>query len=239
MFGVRIQGFGVKSVGANITPGCLDYGGTHASPTMEFRRRVGSVVDIRQNTSSAPERRIIVAELVYVDNSNVSIEGKRVKAVQSGLAMNIYDAMNNRILHPTYKLDFGRLHHFIAGDEELNIKRCMLFGSRPPPNDSLWESARRAGFEVKVEDRNVQNKEKKIDTGIVAAMTKDAYTICDAASDTITLVAGDGDFVPAVVQLVEDGFSVEVVFWNHASRELKDACSKFISLDPILSHLAY
>ena len=180
-----------------------------------------------------------MAELVYVDNSNVFIEGKRVKAVESGLAMNIYDAMNNRILDNTYKLDFGRLHHFIAGDDEWNIKRCMLFGSRPPPNDSLWDAARRAGFDVKTEERNVQNKEKKIDTGIVAAMTKDAYTICDQDSDTITLVAGDGDFVPPVVLLVEDGFNVEVAFWSHASAELKAACSKFVSLDPILKHLAY
>ena len=39
-----------------------------------------------------------MAELVYVDNSNVFIEGKRAKAVASGMAMNIYDAMNNRIL---------------------------------------------------------------------------------------------------------------------------------------------
>ena len=180
-----------------------------------------------------------MAELVYVDNSNVFIEGKRVKAVESGLAMNIYDAMNNRILEQTYKLDFGRLHHFIAGDEEVNIRRCMLFGSRPPPNDSLWHAAQRAGFEVVVEDRNVENREKKIDTGIVASMTKDAYTICEKEKDTITLVAGDGDFVPAVVQLVEDGFNVEVVFWDHASRELKGACSEFIALNPILNHLAY
>ncbi len=39
-----------------------------------------------------------MAELVYVDNSNVFIEGKRVMAVETGAAMNIYDAMNNRIL---------------------------------------------------------------------------------------------------------------------------------------------
>ncbi len=32
-----------------------------------------------------------MAELVYVDNSNVFIEGKRAKAVASGMAMNIYD----------------------------------------------------------------------------------------------------------------------------------------------------
>lgn len=180
-----------------------------------------------------------MAELVYVDNSNVFIEGKRVKAVESGLAMNIYDAMNNRILDNSYKIDFGRLHHFIAGDDKANIKRCILFGSRPPPNDSLWEIARKAGFEVVVEDRNVANKEKRIDTGIVAVMTKDAYTIVDKTDDTITLVAGDGDFVPSVRQLVEDGFRVEVVFWRHASEELKDGCTKFIELDDILNHLAY
>ncbi|EQD40774.1 protein containing DUF88, partial [mine drainage metagenome] len=120
-----------------------------------------------------------------------------------------------------------------------NIKRCMLFGSRPPPNDSLWQIARKAGFEVIVEDRNVANKEKKIDTGIVAAMTRDAYTITDKTADTITLVAGDADFVPSVRPLVEDGFNVEVVFWEHASKELKECCSKFTSLNPILNHLSY
>ena len=180
-----------------------------------------------------------MAELVYVDNSNVSIEGKRVKAVASRRAKNIYDAMNYNVLDPSYQLDFGRLHFFIAGNEDANIKRCMMFGSRPPPNDSLWAAAARAGFEVRVEDRNVQNKEKKIDTGIVAAMMRDAYTICERETDTITLVGGDADYVPAVTPLVADGFNVEVVFWNHASGELKGACSKFIDLDPMLNHLAY
>ena len=180
-----------------------------------------------------------MAELVYVDNSNVFIEGKRVSAVETGIAMNIYDAMRNRILDQAYKIDFGRLHDFIAGEDEAEIKRCMLFGSRPPANDSLWEIARKAGFEVVVEDRNVANKEKRIDTGIVAAMTKDAYTITDREQDTISLVAGDGDFVPSVRQLVEDGFNVEVVFWSHASQELQAVSSKFVELNPILKHLAY
>ena len=180
-----------------------------------------------------------MAELVYVDNSNVFIEGKRAKAVASGAAMNIYDAMNNGILEHSYKIDFGKLHDFIAGTDEKAIKRCMLFGSRPPPNDTLWTIAQRAGFEVIVEDRNVANKEKKIDTGIVTHIMKDAYQIADRAADTITLVAGDGDFVPPVGMLVEDGFNVEVVFWSHASTELRDTASHFIDLDPVLNHLAY
>jgi len=129
-----------------------------------------------------------MAEFVYVDNSNIFIEGKRVKAVESGLAMNIYDAMSNRILEQSYKIDFGKLHDFIAGADRRKIKRCMLFGSRPPSSDTIWEIAKRAGFEVVTEDRNVANKEKKIDTGIVAAMTKDAYTVVDKANDIITLV---------------------------------------------------
>lgn len=180
-----------------------------------------------------------MAELVYVDNSNVFIEGKRAKAVESGLAMNIYDAMTNRILDQAYKIDFGKLHDYIAGNDRNNIKRCMLFGSRPPSSDTIWKIARDAGFEVVTEDRNVANKEKKIDTGIVAAMTRDAYTIAVKSEDTITLVAGDADFVPPVRQLVEDGFNVEVVFWSHAARELQSVCSRFVELNSQLDHLSY
>ena len=179
-----------------------------------------------------------MAELVYVDNSNVFIEGRRVKAVASGLASTIYVAMSERILDASYNIDFGKLHQFIAGDDQDEIKRCMLFGSRPPPNDSLWAVARRVGFEVVVEDRNVQNREKRIDTGIVTAMVQDAYTIANKSTDTITLVAGDGDYVPPVLSLVRAEFNVEVVFWDHASQALKDAAAKFIPLNPILNHLA-
>ena len=178
-----------------------------------------------------------MAELVYVDNSNVFIEGKRVSAVRNGDAPNIYDAMNNKILDNSYRMDFGSLHAFVAGDDTSNIKRACLFGSRPPPNDQIWALAKKAGFEPIVEDRNIANKEKKIDTGIVAAMTRDACTTADKNEDTITLVAGDADYVPAVRQLVEDGYRADVVFWNHASRELKDVCTNFVDLNPHLDHL--
>ncbi|HVM80089.1 MAG TPA: NYN domain-containing protein [Stellaceae bacterium] len=178
-------------------------------------------------------------EFVYVDNSNVFIEGKRVSAVRKGMVMNIWESVENKIFDQNYAIDFGKLHEFAAGSDPKKIKRALLFGSRPPPNDSLWKMAEKAGFEVKVEDRDIRNKEKRIDTGLVAAMVRDAYTKADKATDVITLVAGDGDYIPAVRQLVEDGFKVEVVFWQHASRELKEACSRFIDLDPHLEKLAY
>ena len=178
-----------------------------------------------------------MAELVYIDNSNLFIEGRRAKAVDTGKARNIFDAMNNGILDVTYRIDFGKLHSLLAGNEIAEIKRCVLFGSRPPPNDSLWGVAERAGFEVVVEDRNVQNKEKKVDTGIVTAMLTDAYSTAEAGNDIITLAAGDADYVPPVETLVRNGFTVHVAFWNHAARELKRVASQFIDLNPYLDYL--
>ncbi len=179
-----------------------------------------------------------MAEFVYVDNSNVFIEGQRVSAISKGMALDAYDAMKNGTLDYSYRMDFGKLYEFLLGHDSSQVGRAVLFGSRPPANDSFWSMPRRAGFEVKLEDRNVSNKEKKIDTGIVAAMMRDAYTKTNKETDVLTLVSGDGDYVPAVQQLKDDGFEVKVAFWSHASRELKAVCSEFISLDSYLSHLS-
>lgn len=178
-------------------------------------------------------------EYVYVDNSNVFIEGRRVSAVAQGLARDIYEAMQHRILDHAYTVDFGKLHQFVAGGDHAKIARAVLFGSRPPPNDSIWTYAKKAGFEVVLSNRNAANKEKKVDTGIVTAMMKDAYTKVDPKKDVITLVAGDGDFVPTIAELKNDGYTVELVFWGHVSAELKKAASKFISLDKHLAHLSH
>ena len=170
---------------------------------------------------------------IYVDNSNVFIEGQRTSAVQQGMALDIYDAMSNRIIDTGYRISFGKLYQFIAGSNQQNTARAMLFGSRPPENDAIWDIARGAGFEVVTEDRNVANKEKKIDTGIVTQMTRDAYRNAQPG-DVFTFVSGDSDYVPTVETLINDGFQVDVVFWDHASAELKAACSNFIPLNPHL-----
>ena len=112
-----------------------------------------------------------------------------------------------------------------------------MFGSRPPPNDSIWAIAKKVGFELHLEDRNAANKEKKIDTGIVTLMMRDAYKNATAGQDTFVLVAGDGDYVPTITALRGDGFTVEVVFWDHAGKELRATASKFVSLNQFLDHL--
>jgi hypothetical protein len=175
---------------------------------------------------------------LYVDNSNVWIEGMHVSAVQNGLAPDIWSAQTSKIVDPSWNLDFGRLFDF-AGGQASEVGRAVLFGSRPPPNDSMWAMASAKGFEVVVYDRNVQNKEKKVDTSIVDHLVTDSFERMNAASDEITLVAGDSDYAPTVERLRTRGFKVVVIFWNHASGELKGAATKFISRDGYLGYLRY
>lgn len=177
-----------------------------------------------------------MVDWIYVDNSNVFIEGKRVSAVKQGIVPNIYDALQQSILDNAYRLSFGKLYQFVAGNDRSETARAMLFGSRPPENDAIWDLAKKAGWEVVTHDRNFANREKKIDTGIVAAMMRDAYRNA-ATGDIFTIVSGDNDYVPAVEQLRADGFQVDVVFWEHAGKELREVASRFISLDAHLDAL--
>lgn len=178
-----------------------------------------------------------MANLLYIDNSNVWIEGLHVAAFQNGHAPDVWSAVQNKICDYNWKLDFRKLRDF-AGGADADLKRAVLFGSRSANNDSLWAAAERNGFDVIVYDRNIAKREKKIDTDVVATIIEDSYEILKVGEDEITLVSGDADFVPAIEKLKKRGIPVHVVFWAHASRELKNAATKFISLDPFLQHLA-
>lgn len=173
---------------------------------------------------------------VYVDNSNVWIEGMHVSAAINGHAPDVYEAANNRICDYNWKCDFGKLLLFAGGEKE-NIKRAVLFGSRPPKNDSLWDAARKQGFEVITHDRNFKNQEKKIDTDIVSTMMEDSYENLKIGEDEIILVSGDKDYVPAIEKLRRRKIKVIVCFWGHAAQELIDSCDEFYNLDPYLDHL--
>lgn len=170
----------------------------------------------------------------YIDNSNLFIEGRRVSAVAKEMASNIYEAMNFGILDFSWNIDYRDLHLFLCGQNKSEIGAAKLWGS-PPPGDTFWNHVERQGFTKTVYDKNFGGKEKKVDVAIAHAMTKDAYTIINKSEDEITLVAGDKDFEPVVSDLVNEGFNVQVVFWDHAAKELKDAASSFLSINKYLN----
>ena len=170
-------------------------------------------------------------KFIYIDNSNLFIEGQRAAAIEK------IDKSGNT-LDRNYKIDYGKLYKFVTQNGDDEVCRALLVGSRPPPNDSLWAFAESVGFELMIRDRNVANKEKGVDTALAHEMGRDAYRGDGPANHKILLVSGDGDYIPPVERLVQDGFTVEVVFWARASAELKRTCSKFIKLDAHLDKLA-
>lgn len=178
-----------------------------------------------------------MGEYVYVDYSNLFIEAQRVSAVYNRQVGSIGEAMATKTIDYDYRIDFDQLYHFLAGVRPKQVKRIALFGSMSPETDWVWAMAENAGFEAITHQWNAANKEKRVDTSVITELLRDAYKH-GTTKDVFKLVAGDGDFIPAVQRLVEDGYHVEVLFWDHASYDLKQACSGFTSLNKRLIWLA-
>lgn len=179
-----------------------------------------------------------MALFVYVDNSNVWIEGMRVSAVRKGLATSIQHAMENHIVDHSWSYDFGALYRSICPDTA-QIGRSSLFGSRPPANDSLWGLARAEGFDVQIFDRSFSNKEKEVDVAIATQMVEDSFIYMRTdRHDRVVLLTGDRDYRPTVESLARRGFPTTVIFWQHAtSKDLQAAADDFFALDGLFEYL--
>jgi uncharacterized LabA/DUF88 family protein len=176
-----------------------------------------------------------MARFIYVDNSNIFIEARKLAAVQGGMVRSMREAQAVRAMDNTYCLDYSRLLDLLA--EEQVIGRAVLFGSKVTGDTAIWDHAAGAGWEIFSFERNFKNKEKKIDIAVVTEMLLDAFKQIDRAQDQIVLVAGDSDYLPAVVRLREEGFVVLVCFWAQAAAELKLAASEFVCMDDYLGEL--
>lgn len=175
-----------------------------------------------------------MALFVYVDNSNVWIEGMRVSAVRTGKAPNLYAAMNDNTTDHDWGYDFGKLYGAVC-PEGAQIGRSSLFGSRPPQNDELWDMARHGGFEVFVFDRNLSNKEKEVDVAIATQMMEDSFLYMKVErGDRVVLLSGDRDYVPTLKSLSGRGIPTTVVFWEHGtSHDLRAVAEDFFALDHV------
>ena len=175
-------------------------------------------------------------QFVYTDQINLFIEGQRLSAVRKGYAADLQDASNRKIFDFQWNIDYGKLNQFLTeqGPELASVK---LWGSIPP-HDSFWKLVEQQGFDARTFSRSQSGREKKVDVAIAHQLTKDAYTgLIPRETGVIVLVAGDRDYVPVIEDLRSEGFTVHVVFWGHASRELKESASYFISLDSLLDRL--
>ncbi|MFC0385980.1 NYN domain-containing protein [Muricoccus vinaceus] len=177
-----------------------------------------------------------MTHLAYVDCSNLFIEGQKVSAVARGMASSLEDAKQRGVIDFDYRLDLYRLMALLQQVE--GDTRAVVFGSVTDSNAGLWQHAAKAGFEVVTVERGFSGKEKRVDTSLVTRICRDAYRFADPQWDRITLVAGDGDYEPVVKQLVTDRFAVTVLYWGHASRELRETATAFHALDAYIEDLA-
>ena len=175
---------------------------------------------------------------IFVDNSNVWIEGQYASAVNKKQANNMSDAHDNNVKDDSWRIDFGKLLDLVTDKNPMDIKTALLLGSKPPRNDTLWNTAKSAGFEVELLTRNAQNREKAIDTGIVQKLDKCLYRKA-TEGDIFILVAGDKDFIHSIRAIREENLTARVVFWDNISGELKAEANEFIDLSQRIQEITY
>lgn len=151
---------------------------------------------------------------IYIDNSNLWIEGKKTSA--------------KRTLHPSvttdtsWRFDVGKLIEVIIHNSGLQPSwqnyrhKTTLYGSIPPPSDSVWDAIRAHDVEVKIFPRSQHNnREKQVDGQLITDAVKRAGRSSYMGQPCeFIIVSGDLDFKPAVLEIVNCGFRVHVWSWK-------------------------
>lgn len=173
-----------------------------------------------------------MAEKVYlfVDNSNVLIEGRRLQ-----YAVRRSGGRRGVEVDPSYEIDWGKFLDLVKtqGGRMLGTSP-MLYGSRPPPDDSIWEQIRKEGFTVKVFDRNGRNEEKGVDAEMIMDVME--LILSDKEPGTLVIAAGDGDYPGLIERVLKRKWKVEVWFWENAALKVKNSTT-FYCLDPALTYI--
>jgi uncharacterized LabA/DUF88 family protein len=135
-----------------------------------------------------------------------------------------------------YSIDWGKFLYLLKEKDTRALAEVpTLYGSRPPAEDSVWNRIRDDGFDVKVFDRNIRNKEKGVDMEMGMDIAELLHTV--RPPKVIVIAAGDADYVPAVERAKTRGWTVEVWFWSNAAGEMKKAANRFSALDGHLEFL--
>ena len=158
---------------------------------------------------------------IYVDDSNIWITAKKLAA------KNMKTKEDHRV-----RIDVGRLTDVVAKGRA--VAQGFLYGSEPPPVDTVWEKIKERGWDVpKPKTRSaITGKEKGVDAQLVADVTEIACTTPEEKRTTIVIISGDADAMPAIKKALDDkyrGWSVEVYMWKDA---MSNALKKLPKTEP-------
>lgn len=170
---------------------------------------------------------------IFIDGSNLFIEGMRLSSqIKSG------DTSAPAYLHQEFDFDFRidlRRLRDLVGDGAASL---TLVGSRSFNSDLVFEAARKLGFATIELERDGSNREKAVDMMLAMGVMARLWS-ADPSLLRVVLVAGDRDYVPLVRFVRARGFDVEVAFWGHAAKQLREAATTFHDLDPHFDQLRW
>lgn len=150
---------------------------------------------------------------VFVDHSNLWIAG------QTAQAKKLKDADRDS----RFRVDLGKFLHLLVKDRHLS--KAFLYGSVPPPNDSIWKAARKRNFKVKTFQRSGSGREKELDVAMAHDITKNLYHLVYTESKEnviFIIVTGDRDLKPPILDTLDNGIPVELWSWDDAmAREFR------------------
>ena len=150
---------------------------------------------------------------IFVDDSNIWIEAMKL----AGKEKKFKTSHDHRI-----RIDIGRLTHAVASGR--TVSQGFLYGSEPPPIDTVWEKIQERGWKVETKKKHpITGKEKKVDTQLVADITERACNTPEHERSTIIIIAGDADVKPAIDKVLKNkGWNVEIYMWEGSmASELK------------------
>ena len=147
---------------------------------------------------------------IYVDDSNMWIEAKKLAANKLNLKC---------VEDPRLRLDIGKVTDVVAYNRK--VAWGILYGSEPPPIDSVWQKIRERGWKVITTQRSsFTGKEKQVDHQMVADIT--ALVSGCIVKGKIVMVSGDADMIPAISKSLQMKWSTEIWMWgNGVSNALK------------------
>ena len=181
---------------------------------------------LKQINPDLPDEHVFI----YVDDSNMWIEGKKLAAKQANLKC---------VEDPRLRLDIGKVTDVVASGRDVGWG--ILYGSEPPPIDSVWKKIREHGWQVVTSKRSTfTNKEKQVDHHMVADITE-LVSDRSVAKGKIVLVSGDADVIPAIKKGLRTNWSFEIWMWasgiSKALRTLKDENPELLSIYELDSRL--
>lgn len=128
------------------------------------------------------------------------------------------------------RVNFAQVLEASVGGRNLVRAIAYLITTESQDEAQFFDALLKMGIETKSKDLQIffgGNKKADWDVGIAVDAIRLAKKV-----DSIVLVTGDGDFVPLVEHLKQDGVQVEVVsFGKSTSAKLKEAAEAFLDLD--------